>query len=179
VAIRQEAIKIARGDRLPTLAVLGTVGFQGFPDDFLPPAFNAWRKDWSVALSLSIPIFDGFRTRGRVDQAQADLKIARLEEAQLQEALSLQLEAVLAEYRSVRAQIQARRQTVALAERTLELADARFSSGLSTQLEVSDAALLLDQARVNEVQALFDYVQVLAQIERLSGGKMDLMGLGS
>ena len=179
VAIRQEAIRIARGDRLPTLAVLGTVGFQGFPDDFLPPAFNSWRKDWSVALALSIPIFDGFRTRGRVDQAQADLKIARLEEAQLQEALSLQLEAVLAEYRSVRAQIQARRQTVALAERTLELADARFSSGLSTQLEVSDAALLLDQARVNEVQALFDYVQVLAQIARLSGGKMDLMGFGS
>ena len=176
VAIRQEAIKIARGDRLPTLAVLGTVGFQGFPDDFLPPAFTSWRKDWSVALSLSIPIFDGFRTRGRVDQAQADLKVARLEEAQLQEALSLQLEAVLAEYRSVRAQIQARRQTVALAERTLELADARFSSGLSTQLEVSDAALLLDQARVNEVQALYDYVQVLAQIARLSGGKMDLMG---
>jgi outer membrane protein TolC len=176
VAMRQEAIKIARGDRLPTLAVLGTVGFQGFPDDYLPPAFNSWRKDWSVALSLSIPIFDGFRTRGRVDQAQADLRVARLEEAQLQEALSLQLEGVLAEYRSVRAQIQARRQTVALAERTLELADARFSSGLSTQLEVSDAALLLDQARVNEVQALFDYVQVLAQIERLSGGRMDLMG---
>lgn len=178
VAIRQDAVKIARGDRLPTLAFLGTVGFQGFPDDYLPPAFNSWRKDWSVALSLSIPIFDGFRTRGRVDQAQADLKVAQLEEAQLQEALSLQLEAVLAEYRSVRAQIQARRQTVALAERTLELADARFSSGLSTQLEVSDAALLLDQARVNEVQALYDYVQVLAQIARLSGGKMDLMGSG-
>jgi outer membrane protein TolC len=179
VAMRQEAVKIARGDRLPSLAVLGTMGFQGFPDNALPPGFDQWRKDWSVALSLSVPIFDGFRTRGRVDQAQADLKLARLAESQLREALELQLEAALAEYRSVRAQIQARRQTVALAERTLELADARFASGLSTQLEVSDAALLLDQARVNEVQALYDYVQVLAQMERLSGGKMDLMASGS
>jgi outer membrane protein len=178
VAMRQEAVKIARGDRMPSVAVLGTMGFQGFPDNALPPALDAWRKDWSVALSLSVPIFDGFRTRGRVDQAQADLKIARLEESQLREALELQMEAALAEYRSVRAQIEARRQTVVLAERALELADSRFSSGLSTQLEVSDAALLLDQARVNEVQALYDYVQVLAQIERLSGGKMDLMGGG-
>jgi hypothetical protein len=31
---------------------------------------------------------------------------------------------------------------------------------------------------VNEVQALYDYVQVLAQMERLSGGKMDLIAWG-
>ena len=90
-----------------------------------------------------------------------------------------QLEAALAEYRSVRAQIEARRQTVLLAEETLDLADTRFANGLSTQLEVSDAALLLDQARVNEVQALYDYVQVLAQLERLSGGRVDLMAGGT
>jgi outer membrane protein len=178
VAMRQEALKIARGDRLPTVALQGTMGFQGFPDNALPPGFDEWRKDWSVALALSVPIFDGFRTRGQIDQAQADLQVARVEESQLREALELQLEATLAQYRSVRAQIDARRQTVVLAERTLELADARFASGLSTQLEVSDAALLLDQARVNEVQALYDYVQVLAQFERLSGGKMDLMAGG-
>jgi len=179
VAMREEAVKIARGDHFPTVAVLGTVGFQGFPDNYLPPAFDSWRKDWSVALSISLPIFDGFRTRGQVDQARADLRIARVEEAQLREDLQLQVEAVMAEYRSVRAQIQARRQTVVLAERTLGLAESRFSSGLSTQLEVSDAALLLDQARVNEVQAMYDYIQVLAQIARLSGGKMDLLAAGN
>ena len=176
VAMRQEAVRIAKGDRLPTLALQGTMGFQGFPDNALPPGFDQWRKDWGIALSLSVPIFDGFRTRGRVDQAQANLSVARLEESQLREGLELQLEAALAEYRAIRATIQARRQTVVLAERTLELAEARFSNGLSTQLEVSDAALLLDQARVNEVQALYEYVRVLAQMERLSGGRMDLMG---
>jgi outer membrane protein TolC len=179
VAMRREAVKIAQGDGLPTVAFQGTMGFQGFPDGVTPPGFNDWRKDWNVALTLSVPIFDGFRTRGQVDQARADLDVAQLEESQLKEALELQLEAALAEYRSVRAQIEARRQTVLLAEETLELADARFASGLSTQLEVSDAALLLDQARVNEVQALYDYVQVLAQLERLSGGKMDLMAGGT
>ncbi len=179
VAMREEAVDIARGDRLPSLAFQGTMGFQGFPNDVLPPALDDWRKDWNIALSLSVPIFDGFRTRGQIDQARADLKVARLQESQLKESLELQLEATMGEYRSVRAQIQARRQTVELAERTLELAEARFASGLGTQLEVSDAALLLDQARVNEVQALYDYVRVLAELERLSGGKIDLMGGGT
>jgi outer membrane protein len=179
IAIREEAVKIARADRLPNLMFMGTMGFQGFPDSPMPPGFDQWRKDWSVAFALSVPIFDGFRTRGRIDQAQADLKLARLEESQLRETLELQMEAALAEYRTARAQIQARRQTVALAERALELAEARYANGLSTQLEVSDAALLLDQARVNEVQALYDYVQVLAQLERLSGGSMELVGRGT
>jgi len=178
VGMREEAINIAKGNRLPTVTFLGTMGFQSYPDNPLPPGFDEWRKDWSAALSVSVPIFDGFRTRGEIDQARADLKTAELQESQLRESLDLQVSAALAEYRAVRSQIRARRETVAMAERALELADVRFASGMSTQLEVSDAALLLDQARVNEVQALYDYVRALAELERLSGGKMQLIGVG-
>ena len=177
VGMREEAVNIAKGNRLPTVTFLGTMGFQAYPDDPLPPGFDEWRKDWSAALSISMPLFDGFRTRGEIDQARADLKTAEIQETQLEESLNLQLSAALAEYRAARSQILARRQTVTMAERALELAEARFASGLSTQLEVSDAALLLDQARVNEVQALYDYVRALATLERLSGGKMQLIGV--
>ena len=177
VGMREEAVNIAKGNRLPTVTFLGTMGFQAYPDDPLPPGFDEWRKDWSAALSISMPLFDGFRTKGEIDQARADLKTAELQETQLEESLNLQLSAALAEYRAARSQILARRQTVTMAERALELAEARFANGLSTQLEVSDAALLLDQARVNEVQALYDYVRALATLERLSGGKMQLIGV--
>lgn len=175
VSMRAQAVRIAKGDRLPTVALQGNMGFQGFPEDPMPPGWGDWRKDWSVAVAVSVPLFDGFRTKGRIDQAQSDLVMAHLEEAQLKEGLALQTEAALAAYRSSRAQIRARRETVALAERALELAEVRFSTGLSTQLEVSDAALLLDQARVNEAQALFDYARALAQLERLTGGRMQLV----
>jgi outer membrane protein TolC len=93
----------------------------------------------------------------------------------LQEALDLELEAGLADYRAALAQMRARRETVVLAERAHELAELRYGSGLSTQLEVSDAALLLEQARVNEVQALHDYAKALAHLERLSGGAVRLL----
>jgi len=179
VGMRQQAVKIAKGNRLPTVSFLGTVGFQSYPDNPLPPGFDQWRKDWSAALSISLPVFDGFRTRGQIDQAQADLRVAEVQEAQLREALDLQLAAALGEYHAAQSQILARRETRAMAERALELADVRFASGMSTQLEVSDAALLLDQARVNEVQALYVYVRALATLERLSGGRMELVGSGS
>lgn len=178
VGMREEAVKIAKGNRLPTVTFQGTMGFQSYPENPLPPGFDEWRKDWSAALSVSLPIFDGFRTRGEIDQAQAELKTAELQESQLEESLHLQLAGALGEYRAARSQIRARRETVAMAERALELAEVRFASGMSTQLEVSDAALLLDQARVNEVQALYDYVRALATLERMSGGEMQLIGVG-
>lgn len=176
VGMREQAVKIAKADRLPTVSFLGTMGFQSYPSNPLPPGFGDWRKDWSAALSVSMPIFDGFRTRGAIDLAQANLKTAELQETQLRESLSLQLAGALADYHTAQTQIRARRETVTMAQRALELADVRFASGMSTQLEVSDAALLLDQARVNEVQSLYDYVRALATLERLSGGRMKLMG---
>ena len=175
VAMRQEGLRIARGYWLPSLQLVGNFGFQAYPDDPAPPGWDSWRKDWNVALSVAWTPFDGFRTRGRIDEAQAQLKVARVEEAQLREGLQVELSAALAEYRAARAQIRARRETVAMAEEALALADIRFANGLSTQLEVSDAALLLDQARLNEVQALFDYVEALAHLERLSDGRLVLL----
>jgi outer membrane protein len=151
------------------------MGFQAFPENMAPPGFSAWRKDWSVSLAVSWSPFDGFRTRGLIGEAQALLRQAHVQEAQLREGLEIQMAAALAEYRRSQAQIRVTEETVALAERTLELADVRFANGLSTQLEVSDAALLLDQARVNHVQALHDYVKALAQIERTSGGQIQLL----
>ncbi len=175
VAMREGAVKIYRSQLLPSVRLLGNMGFQAFPDNMAPPGFDQWREDWNVSLAVSWNPFDGFRTRGMIGEAQALLRQAHVEEAQLLEGLEMELAAALAEYRRSQSQLSVTEETVALAERTLELADVRFANGLSTQLEVSDAALLLDQARVNHVQAQHDYVKALAQLERTSGGQIQLL----
>ena len=177
VLMRQAAISVYRGQRLPSLRLVGNLGFQAYPMDVAPPGFQDWREDWNISLAASWTPFDGFRTRGQIAQARAQLQQAEAEEAQIREGLEVALAAAMAEYRMARAQIDAREQTVAMAERALDLADSRFANGLSTQLEVSDAALLLDEARVNRVQAMYDYIKALAQLERLSGGRLQLLRL--
>ena len=175
IAMRERAVSIYRGQFFPTVRLIGNMGFQAFPESVAPPGFDQWREDWSVSVAVSWNPFDGFRRRGLIGEAQAQLRQAHVEEAQLIEGLDLQLAASMAEYRRSRSQLRATEETVSLAERTLELADVRFANGLSTQLEVSDAALLLDQARVNQVQAQHAYVKALAQLERTSGGQIQLL----
>lgn len=174
VAAREGAVRIARAERLPSIGAAANFAYQAFPDQ-VSPFDTDWRRDWSVGVQASVPIFNGFRTRGQVDQARAELRIAELQRAQLRQGLELELEAALGEFDAARAQIEARRATVAQAQRALELAELRFRSGLATQLDISNARLLLQQARVHEAQALYNYVNALARLERVSGGEVPLV----
>ncbi len=174
IAAREGAVQIARAERLPTFGMAATFAYQSFPIPVTPIDAD-WRRDWMVSFQMSVPVFTGFRTHGQVQQTQGELDQARLQRDQVREGMALELEAALGEFESARAQIQARRATVDEARRTLELAELRFRSGLATQLDVSGARLLLEQARVNEAQSLFNYMHALARLERVSGGEIPLV----
>jgi outer membrane protein TolC len=175
VSMSEAGVQVARAARWPTVQLVGNFGFQAFPSNVLPPGYGEWRSDWAIALTVSWTPFDGFATRARVAAAQAQHRQARLQQQQLEELLETQVEAALGEYRTALAQLRARREAVTMAERAHRLAEVRFANGLATQLEVSDAAFQLDQARVNEVRAAHDYLNALAQLERLSGGRLGLL----
>ena len=56
-----------------------------------------------------------------------------------------------------------------MAERGYTIVTTRFLSNAATQLEVNDAQLALTQAKVNRVQAVFDYLSASADFEQLIG----------
>ncbi len=175
VEAREGAVRVARAARLPSVGASANLAYQAFPEE-LAPLDAAWMRDWSVGFQVSIPIFTGLRTTGAIRQASAELVQAELQRDQVREGLEVELEAALGEFEAARAQIQARRSTVEEARLTLELAELRFSTGLTTQLEISNARLLLEQARVNEAQALYSYLSALARLERVSGRELPLLG---
>jgi outer membrane protein TolC len=175
VALRRAGLTSARGEWFPTLAAQANLAFYAYPSTVAPPGFSQWRKDWSLALAVSWPLFDGFARNGRVSEASAALSEATSQQAMLEEGMRVELSQAVGDYHTQVAQLRARQETSRLAQEAHDLADLRYRNGLATQLEVSDAALVLDQARVNEVQALSDYVKALARLERLGGGRLTLL----
>ena len=79
------------------------------------------------------------------------------------------LDAEVAVRHVTRALLVARRETVRQAERAHYLAGVRYTNGMATHLEVSDARVASQQAAVNEVQATRDYLVALARLERALG----------
>ena len=65
--------------------------------------------------------------------------------------------------------VSASRDTVELAEKSLEIARARYENGLATYLDFTDANLSLNLARLTRLQALHDHMNALARLRQASG----------
>jgi outer membrane protein TolC len=168
VDFRRQAVRVFRGDAFPLLKFTMNYGGQAYPSAGLP-ALGDFRRDWNASVSLSMSLFDGFRNRGVVRQARAELERAEAQYSQTREGVAIQVEEARSEMLRARALVAARRQTVTQATRAYHLADVRYVNQIASSIEVSDARLALQQARVNEAQSTRDYLLAIAGVERALG----------
>jgi outer membrane protein len=122
----------------------------------LAPAFGDFRTNWTVGASVQVPILTGGRQRGDELVARADLEQAEVQLRQTEELAALDSRSAWAELVAARAAWEASANTIQQATRAYEIADVRYRAGVSTQLELSDARLLLQQSEVNRAQAARD-----------------------
>ena len=166
---QQALLRVARADRWPTLSLATTYNEQAFPQDVFPSSTDQFRRGWNGEVKLAFPIFTGFRTSARIEQARAALARAQARRDEVRTGVELDVAQARAEVARAQALLAARRETVRQADRAQHIAGVRYANGLATQLEVSDARVAAQQSQVNEVQAMRDYVVALARLERALG----------
>jgi outer membrane protein TolC len=116
---------------------------------------------------VDLPLLTGGRQRGSEIVARADAEQARLQLRQVQELAQLDAQSAFAELAAARAAFDASGGTIEQATRAYQIAEVRFQSGVSTQLELSDARLLLQQAEANRAQAARDLQVARARVALL------------
>jgi outer membrane protein TolC len=122
-----------------------------------------------VGLSVQIPIFDGLRTRGQVQQAQADLHRSQYELEQAKRGVRLEVSQALQDLSSLNQELAGMGATVELAEEAYGIAKSRYDNGLSIQLELSDARVAADMAHLGLAETQYRYNVALARIDRILG----------
>jgi outer membrane protein TolC len=169
---RKKILAIEKAGMFPMLGLYGEIDLQGQSQkDDLVGSFEAGNRavSSSVGLVLSVPIFDGLRTHGRVTQARAALKHAEYELEQATKGTRLEVSKAVRDLASLRKEYESQVATVGLADEAYRIAEARFRSGLSTQLELTDVQMALDFARTNFAQTLYEYNVAAANLERVLG----------
>jgi outer membrane protein TolC len=165
---RHQLWLLEKGGRWPDLTLSTTLAQQAYPDDRLP-RLGQFRRDWQASVKLEVPIFSGLRTEGRIAQARAAYDRAMAERDLVRDRARVEAAAARADLARSLALLVARRATVRQADRAATLASLRYTNGLSTQLEVSDARLQHRTALVNAVGATHDYLVAMARLERALG----------
>ena len=145
-------LRAARGEILPAVVLQSTYNRYGYPKSGLPQ-WDVMRPDWNVVLGLQLPLFTGGRIKGATDLARATLADSRLRLQQAREAAEIDLRNAITTHAAARATYDASTGTTEQAQRAYEIAQVRYREGISTQTELADARLLLQQAQAQRAQA--------------------------
>jgi len=180
---QDQNIAVARRGHLPDLIFDATYGRKHGSNEVQsltnvtppPPDFNRHlntfplQPDWSVALSLNIPIFDGFRTTNRVQEALHNYYVIKAQEEQQRQQVALDVEQSYLRMVELQERIKANEAAAKAAKENLDLANGRYQVGVGSIIEVTDAQTLYTDAQTTYVRALYDYKIADAQLIRAIG----------
>jgi outer membrane protein TolC len=149
----QEQLRVARRAWVPSVTLSSQYGRLSFPRTGLPD-FNNLLTNWTVSLTATMPLYTGGRLRGQKMVAEAAMRDAEARYEQVREAASLDGLQALAMLQQAQAALAASQGTTGQASKAYSIAEVRYREGLSTQVELNDSRLLLQQAAANSALAV-------------------------
>jgi outer membrane protein len=161
-----ESLKIARGAILPTLAVGGAYNSWA---DSLSFRKGTWQNYYSVSLSLTVPLFNGFESRAQIGQSKAAIREIDWIRKGMTDMIAFEVRQAILNYQQSRESLLSQEKNVEQAQEAVRIAELNFAEGLATALDVLTAQVALSQARTNYSQGLYDCVISEAQLDKALG----------
>ena len=178
VRAQEGQLKSARADLLPSLSITSNYQRLFFPSNLFP-SINQYSENWTVGGSLSLSLFNGGRVSGQVEVARANLDEARARLQQSKELASLDTRVALNQLQSAEASFQASRGTAQQAQRAYGIDQLRYKEGISTQTDLTQSRLLLEQAVANQAQSARDLAVARARIALIRDLPINAAALGA
>ena len=166
VRIYEQIVKVERGESRPRIDFAG-----GWGRSVREPS-NFFRNDfarWNAAVTLTVPVFDGFRAAGRVAQAQASVSGAEQDLIAAENRVRLQAKQAVDRLRTAERVLDAAELNVTQAARAVEMTQANYRYGAATTIDVLDAQAALTLAQSLRIQGLYDHANARAILRYVTG----------
>jgi outer membrane protein TolC len=157
----ESEIRVRQKNHLPILT--GEGGYDWAGDEFPLSA------GWSVGARLRFPLFSGGRTHAEVAEAQADLRALRSDTEALRQDIALEVRRALLELTRTAQSLDVTQRGSQQARENLALAEGRYSTGVGSIIELTDAQAQRARAEADHVRALYSHQLSLAALERAIG----------
>jgi outer membrane protein TolC len=132
-------------------------------------SFSDSQDGWLVGVQSQWNIFDGRATAGRVTQARSVLEQTKLTLTEAQLGVEVEVRRAYSQWQQATELADASTKVVEQAEEAVRLANARYSAGTGTQLDVLSAQVDLTTSRTNQLQAYYAYNVAVASLRKAMG----------
>ncbi len=157
-AARQAAV----GNGLPTVHLDADYGALG-------SNISTAKNTYAIAATVRMPLFDGNSTRGRIEQADAELRQREMELADLRAGIHYQVAATLLDLRAAGAAVDVARDAETLARQQVEQAQDRFRAGVANTIELVQAQDALAAASDRYIASLYTHNVAKASLAHALG----------
>ena len=162
----KKAVEISKADTRPSIyaswdyysrshAALGTA--------------RGWNDYNVIGVTFSWPIFDGWATKAKIDQAIADVKQTQLNKDQLAKDIALELEKAYAAMKNAIAELKKSEASALYYERNLSEINEKAARGIASTLDVDDAQLSQTISLFNKNQAIYNYTISQSEFDKATG----------
>ncbi len=163
LAAAKAGVRAARARRLPTLSFNGNYGDIG-----IAPGVS--HGTFSVAGTLSVPLFQGGRIKGQELEAESLERDRQAQLANLRNQIDYEVRTAFLDMESTSQQVQVATSALTLAKEQLQQARDRFAAGVVNSLEVVQSQEALATADENYISSLYSNNVAKASLARAVGG---------
>ena len=153
----------------PTLSLGADFGWNGFGQGFPIGGNFMWPKTSSIGLNLSIPIFTGGATKAKINQADIEIRQAKVALDDTKLGLSLANENAKAQIKNSLLTVNTNRANVVLAKEVLSDTENNYKNGLATLTELLDGEKALADAQNNLNTSLLNFKVAEIQLIKSKG----------
>ena len=164
--------KLEKSKALPTLSANYNFGYNAFDAEFR--FLNSDQKYYnyqSVGVSLNIPIFSSGLRSARSQQAKIAYEQSKTQLTETEQRLKLQYAQAKSEYEFSIEELSTKKNSLRLAERIEGKQQIKFTEGLSSSFDFSEAQRQLYTAQQDYLQAMVNVINRKASLEKITNGK--------
>jgi outer membrane protein TolC len=162
VRAAQRARAAARAERLPSFSVSAAYGVIGTNPSQSHGTF-------SVGATIRVPIWQGGRTEGNIEQAEAALAQRNAEIEDLKSRIESEVRNSYLDLEAARSQVEVSQKNVEVARQNLELTRQRFEAGVSDNLEVVQSQESLASAQLDYINSVLAHNLAKLSLARALG----------
>ena len=162
-------VTIARSTYFPSLSA--RAGYSTGSTTYQPGGVAGGSRSLSYGVTLSLPLFDGFRRESNVQIAQLNLQNEEENVAYAKRQIQSDIKKAMLNLESVRKQAEVTQQNVISAEEDRKIAEERYNLGAGTLLDLLIANSNYVKAVSDKVNASYDYVLAKQQVKFAIGSE--------
>jgi len=166
IDISEWGIKMARSNGLAQINA--NLGYNYRSND-VADMFNNRHSNWNAGIAVRMPIFDGFSTKAKVDEAKAKYTQAVLSKENLSDQVTVDIKKSCLDLKEAFSIIKSQRDNIIEAKEALRIAEVGYDNGVDINLDVLDAQVSLGQVQQNLASAIYDYLMAEAYLKKTMG----------